>query len=230
MAHISRTGALGQVATRQDLFDLIETARLKDITESDLSFTWADAGVILTSTEPPSNLMHGALWFDTYFNVFRVFDSRVSYALAIGPDMFDFAARAAVDIPQGRIVQFNVSLTAANWSAEGLPWVQPIGTSSDLSYVGPEIAASIIGGAQNTAVSGGYVAVTYLGFGYGAIVPVGSIGCSPCSVCWSAYPAGFVERAWSGSWRMYGPVLCDSNGASLTFMYYCPPAYTLYLV
>lgn len=90
--HPVRLTALGNVVTRQDLYNLFGLSTLSGMNYDALS-TSGKAGAIRVGSLPPADLSQGTWWYDQTDQLMRVFDSTSSYAYACGPDRFEIGGR-----------------------------------------------------------------------------------------------------------------------------------------
>lgn len=171
---IQRNITVGQVCTRQTLYDMIWTSRLTGVDYASLSADAKNACVWCASS-PPVSMANGAWWWDMTTQLMRVFDSATSYAYAIGPDRFEIPARAAIPLWCGWGVKIDANLTfAQNGNNLGIPTVTPCGGA-------PLDWCNCMGIASESADSGAYVPVTVEGFVpayFGALYKWNSIGIS----------------------------------------------------
>ena len=148
MSTLVRTQSLSDVVTRQDLWNIIETTRVEDVTLNDLSDA-ARRGIVVSASEPPDTLVNGQLWFDQTNQLLRVFDANASYAYAVGPDCFEVICRAACPLLAGAAVRVSA------WNDPYEVWVTPVLTGYD--------GILTFGITSRTTESGGFVPVTVAG-------------------------------------------------------------------
>lgn len=115
MASIQRTDTVGDSCTRQTLYDLLSTANIVSIAESDLVIP-PSAAAVTAASEAPASLSNGLWWYDQTeqllkLPVLTVGGSAASFYMSVGPDRWDYPGFNICDEPMkpGDLVRWSYS-------------------------------------------------------------------------------------------------------------------------
>mgnify|MGYP005842182155 CR=1 FL=1 len=155
-------GVPGRV-TREDLYQLIATSTVHNLTLADLTPDARAAG-ITTGASPPADPQPGQLWWDTGWQVMRAFDDVLGAFLAIGPDIYEQPVVASHPIDAGCAVAYDWTQMATSDRA----WVRAVTDPGD--------SLRCCGILSATAASGAAVPMVWWGFAVAAFSTASSMG------------------------------------------------------